>query len=262
MGIAIDILVALFLVWSLLRGWTQGLLYQLGQMALVVLGYFVARGLGGFVADPIAKEAALPPHVADAVGFFAIFLLVVLIGAFFVRKITRDLLSLSDGLSTTDRAIGVLVGGAKGLLIAYLVIVGLIMAHRMTGKLPIPFASSIAGRWVMQHNFLDSGVFPGAKALAKLAWLVSTRDSQQLAGDPHVQALMANPKAQTLIADPEVLRALGAKDYLSLLGNETVWTFLDDPQVQAHLDAIEWTDDGASALPAEHPVDGPLHPSP
>ncbi|TNF33073.1 MAG: CvpA family protein [Deltaproteobacteria bacterium] len=262
MGVAIDFLVLLFLVWSLYRGWRQGFLYQLGQLAVVMLAYFVAKGLGGLIADPITGPDKLPPALAETIGFFAIFFIVTIIGAVLLKKVTKDLLSFSEGLGQADKVLGILLGGAKGALIAYIAIVGLIMAHRMTGKVPIPFGDSIAGRWVMQNNFLDSDDFPRGKALAKLAWLLTTRSQQELAADPHVQAIMANPKAQTLLT-PQVLGALAHKDFVSLLGNEALWEFLDEPDVQEHLNAIEWTqaeapDTAQPVLPP--PADGPLHP--
>lgn len=262
MGVAIDILVVLFLVWSLYRGWRLGFLYQLGQLALVVLAYFIAKGLGGFIADPLTGSDKLSPALAGTIGFFAVFFVIVIIGGLLLRKLTKDLLSFSEGLGQADKGLGILMGAAKGALIAYIAIVGLIMANRMTGKVPIPFASSISGRWVMQHNFLDSEEFPRGKALAKLAWLLTTRSQPELMANPHLQAIMANPKAQALLT-PEVIGALARKDFVALFSNDAVWDFLDEPEVQQHLNAIEWTtaEDPSTAEPAPPPPsDGPLHP--
>jgi|GEM_PF-1083021 len=260
MGVAIDFLVLLFLLWSLYRGWRHGFLYQLGQLAVVMLAYFVAKGLGGLIAEPLTGPSQLTPAVAETIGFFSIFLIVTIVGAVLLKKVTKDLLSFSEGLGQADKALGVLLGGVKGALIAYITVVGLIMAHRMTGKVPIPFGDSISGRWVLQNNFLDNDEFPRGKALAKLAWLMTTRSQAELAADPHVQAIMANPKAQSLFT-AGVLGALANKDFVSLLGNDALWEFLDEPDVQGHLNAIEWAPAEATAKPPEPPpTDGPLHP--
>lgn len=261
MGVAIDFLVVLFLLWSLYRGWKLGFLYQLGQLAVVMLAYFIAKGLGPLLAEPLTSHR-LSPALAGAIGFFAVFLVVVIIGALLLRKVTKDLLSFSEGLGQADKVLGIVLGAAKGALIAYITVVGLIMANRMTGKVPIPFASSITGRWVMQHNFLDSEDFPRGKALAKLAWLLTTRSQEQLMADPDVQAIMLNPKAQALLT-PEVIGALAHKDFVALFSNDAVWDFLDEPDVQQHLNAIEWTlagDPGTTEPAPPPPADGPLHP--
>lgn len=250
MGVAIDILVLLFLAWSLYRGYTNGLLYQLGQMALIILAYFVARGLGDLVAEPLMSALDLSRTVAATLGFFGVFLLIVLIGGLFVRKLTKDLTSFSASFGAADKVLGLVVGGAKGVLIAYIAIVGLIMAHRMTDRVPIPFASSVAGRFVLAHNFLDSDDFPQARALAKLAWVASTRSADEMAADPNVQAILSHPKAQDLMT-PEILEAIGRKDYISLLSHDALWAFLEDPEVQRRLDAIPWSE---GAPPGTTPI--------
>lgn len=263
MGIAIDFLVVLFLAASTWRGWRMGLLYQLGQVALVIVAYAVARGLGSALADPLRSGPGLPPSVASTVGFFVVFIVVVAVGGFFLRRMTRDLLGFSTGLGQLDKILGLVVGAAKGALIAYIAIVGLLMAHRMTGKVPLPFADSTAGRWVMRNNFLDSEEFPRARALAKLAWVATTRSQAELASDPHLRALLAHPKTQSLLT-PEVLSALGNKDFIALLGEDAVWDFLDEPEVQQHLNAIEWIEIEAPASDAAPHApggtEGPLHP--
>ena len=82
MGIAIDVLIGLFLLWSLWRGWRHGLLYQLAQIAMIIVAYFAARGLGGLLADPIASTG-LAPIVASTIGFFAVFFVIFVVGSLF-----------------------------------------------------------------------------------------------------------------------------------------------------------------------------------
>lgn len=96
MGYAIDFLVALFLVWSLYRGWKLGFLYQLGQLALIALAYVVAKGLDSTVAGPF-HSTDVSPQVANTIGFFVLFFAVLLVGGFLLRRMTKDLLSFSKG---------------------------------------------------------------------------------------------------------------------------------------------------------------------
>lgn len=126
----------------------------------------------------------------------------------------------------------------------------------MTGKLPIPFGSSISGRWVMQHNFLDSEEFPRAKALAQIVLIKTKYSDAELAQNPHVQAILQNPKAQALLT-PEIMRAVGEGDFVTLLSADEVWDFLDEPDVQQHLNAIELAAPSEAPAPtAEAPDDG------
>jgi len=236
-GIAIDILVILFLVWSLVRGWRYGLLYQIGYLALMVVGYFVSRLLAGALGTPLAKALGVAPIVGSTVAFFVVLVIMLALGALLVRRITKDLVPDTSVLSAPNRLFGALVSGAKGALIAFVVLVFLVQLQRMTtNKVELPLGSSFTLRFASQHNFLERGA-PGA--LAKIVWLAGTGDRDKLAADPRVQRLVAHPKAAALMS-PDVLAAIGRHDYVALLSNDALWDFLEDPQVQAELDTIPW----------------------
>ncbi|MCC6621053.1 MAG: CvpA family protein [Deltaproteobacteria bacterium] len=236
MGIAIDILVILFLVWSLVRGWRYGLLYQIGYLALMVVSYFVARLLSGALGTPIAKALGAAPIVGSTIAFFVVLLVLLVIGSIVVRKITKDLVPDTSVLSAPNRLFGALVSGAKGALIAFVILVFLLQIQRITNKVELPIASSFTLRFAADHNFLERG---SAGALAKIVWLVGTGDRDKLAADPRVQRLLVHPKAAALTS-PEVLAAIGRQDYVALLSNSALWDFLEDEQVQAELEAIPW----------------------
>ena len=248
-GIAIDILVILFLVWSLIRGWRMGFLYQLGILAFLAVAYFVARGLTSLVDKPVAKMLGASPLVAGTVSFFVIFFVLGLIGAIVVRRITKDLIPDSSSLSGLNRFLGAAVSLAKGVLIAYLAIVLLLQVQRIAAKTPIPIQSSIAAGYVAKHNFFDRGE---VGALVKLVWVVSTRDPQQLMKDPRAQKLLAHPKAKVL-QTPEVLAALAGQDYVTLLRNDALWDFLDEPDVQETLAEFDWVEDAPKQPPEPPP---------
>ncbi|MFO0748060.1 MAG: CvpA family protein [Myxococcota bacterium] len=236
MGIAIDILVILFLLWSLVRGWRLGLLYQIAYTALMVVSYFVARGLASLLDQPVGKMLGIAPIVAGTVAFFVVLMLLLFFGALLVRRMTKDLVPDSSVLSVPNRAIGAAVAGAKGALIAFVILVFFIQLQRITNKIQLPIDSSISLRFASQHNFLEHG---STGALAKLVWLIGTKDKVQLAADPRVQRLIANPKARDLLT-PELLGAVNRQDYVALFGNKALWVFLDDAEIQAELDAIPW----------------------
>lgn len=245
MGIAIDILVALFLLWSLIRGWRLGFLYQLGHLAALVVAYFAARGLASMLEMPLARSIDMSPLVAGTVAFFAVFAVLALIGAVLVRKITKDLIPDTSGLSHVNRFLGAITGLAKGALIAFLAIVLLLQIVAVQQK--NPFQSSAIATWVAHNqDFIAQGRLG---TLAKLAFVLGTRDIAELGRDARFQRLLAHPKASVL-QSPEVLGAIGNQDYVALLGNDRLWEFLDDPEVRKTLAEFDWVEtDKADAKP-------------
>lgn len=253
---ALDILAGVVVLWGLIRGWLRGLLFQLGQIGMLAIAFVAARSLRGVVEPWLAEMFDARPMVRESVAFFLVFAGAFLVGSFLVSRFTSDLHRLSDTLTTGDRVFGAAAGALKGGLVVYLGVVLLIMTNQTTGAVPVPYASSTTGRFVMSHNFLEAGDFPRAKALVKLGWLLGTRKAISLVDDPHIRAILEHPKAAVL-RSPDVMQALAASDWLSLVGDEAIWDLLDEPEIQEHLEAIEW-----EAPPSDDasPGDGPLVP--
>lgn len=260
---AVDIVVGLFLLVAIVRGWMKGFLVQLGQIVLVALAFGAGR-LFGHLLEPALSDAfdASHPQVTETVAFFAVFVLVYIVGAVLLHWLTRDLHREGGVFSTADKSLGLVFGLAKGALLVYVFIIGLIMLNQLTGMAPVPYANSATGRLVMQNNFLESEEFPRGRALLKLGWLLHSTPPDQLAGDPHFVAIVTHPKAAPL-RTPEVANALYRGDWLSIVQKDAVWDLLDEPEIQEHLNAIEWrTGDpmgGVGAMPsppAEKPPEG------
>lgn len=241
MGIALDILVALFLLWSLVRGWRLGFLYQVGHLAALVVSYFAARGIASWIERPLASALGSAPLVAGTIGFFAVFFVLAIIGAILVRKMTKDLIPDTSGLSHVNRFLGSLASLAKGALIAYLGIVLLLQLAAV--KKTNPFAASAVATWVGKNqDFIAKGRLG---AVTKLAWLLGTRDLAELGRDARFQKLLSHPKASVL-QSPEVLAAVGTQDYVALLANERLWDYLDDREVRETLAEFEWVETSPS----------------
>ena len=240
MGIALDLLVLLFLVWSLVRGWRLGFLYQIGQFAVMIVSYFVARALAGGLDRSVAKALQVSPVVGGVIVFFSAFLLLSLIGGFVVARITRNLIPKDTALSSVNRALGLIVAAAKGALIAYCALVLVIQATRMSPTASAqPFwRSSFTARFVAEHNALDRGE---VGAFAKLTWLMATHDPIALATDPRFQRVLASPRAAVLTT-PEFLGAIGNQDYVAIMRNDALWEFLKDADVQAALQEFPWVE--------------------
>ena len=253
----VDVLVAVVLFFGLLGGWLRGMLYQLGQVAVLVFAFLVGRGMGAVLEAPL-QDAGLDKPIAGLVAFGIFFLLVFIIGSWMLWRFTKMMRQASKTLSRVDRVFGFFIGGAKSLLYCYIAIVAVIMIHRMGGAIPVNYADSVSGRWVAQNNFLDGDEFPRAKALVKLGLVLSRKDTAELAMDPHFQAIIMHPKAAPL-RSAEVITALANQDWLYLVEQEAFWDLLDEPEIQDHLNALE-ADSAPTPTPAPPPPPTPAGP--
>ena len=238
----LDIIALVVILWGMIRGWLRGLLFQMGQIGLLGLAYVAGRTFSAPLSGWLLGLVSLPPAIGESTAFFAVFGCVYGIGVFVLRSFTKDLHEAFESLSNNDRTLGALVGVVKGTLLVYLALVGLIMANRATGSVPIPYASSVSGAWVMQHNFLESEEFPRAKALVKLGYLLHHKDAVTLASDPHFQAILEHPKAEVL-RSPEMAGALARGEWVTVVRSDALLDLLDESEIQEHLNAIEWTDE-------------------
>lgn len=237
----LDIIALIVILWGMIRGWLRGLLFQMGQIGLLGLAYVAGRTFSEPLSDWLLALVSLPAQIGTSAAFFAIFGCVYGVGVLVLGSFTKDLHEAFESLSSNDRTLGALVGTVKGTLVVYLVLVGLIMANRATGSVPIPYASSLTGAWVMQHNFFESEEFPRAKALVKLGYLLHRKDAVTLAADPHFQAILEHPKS-AILRSPEVAGALARGEWVALVQSDDLLDLLDESEIQEHLNAIEWSD--------------------
>ncbi len=234
----LDVIACALIGWGLLRGGLRGFLFQLGQVGILAVAWVAARGLGDLVEGLLAGLFRAEPAIYETLAFFLIFGVVFAAGSAILRAFTKDLHEASDGLSAGDRVLGAVVGGVKGVVFAYVLIVGIIMINQLGAGLAIPYASSVSGRWVMKHNVFEDEEFPRARALARVAYVLHTKGAAELLTNPHFREVVEHPKAGVL-RDPLVVDALIRGDWISVMGRDDLWDLLDEPDVQAHLNAIE-----------------------
>lgn len=250
---ALDVVVLIVVLLGALRGLAQGFLFQLGQLAVAILAFFLARWGGGLVA-PHLEHLGASPQASGLLAFLLVFLVIYVVGGIFVSLATRPIRRSDRTLGWLDRSIGALLGTAKAALLVYVAVVALVVVHRTTGKLPLPYDASETGRWVLAHNVLESDAFPRVRATVKLGAVLQRRSAGQLAHDPHMLAILTHPKA-AFLSSPDMVDAMKRGDWVTVLGDERVWELLDDPEVQRQLDAIDLGDPHAppSTPPAEAP---------
>jgi membrane protein required for colicin V production len=111
----IDILLVLVIAFSVLSGFTAGFArVGVGFIATVVgifLGFWCYGVAGAYVLDYVSKR-----EIADLIGFFAIFIGVVLVGALIGRLLAK--LFKWIGLSWLDRLLGAGIGFIRGVVMA------------------------------------------------------------------------------------------------------------------------------------------------
>ncbi len=238
MGLALDILVILLVAAAIARGWKRGFIFQAAQLSMLVVVYFVARGLAAALDTPIAEALGVSPVAAGALAFLGTFAVLAAIGTVVIGLVLRELGTSDGAFSQLNRLAGTALGGAKGLLFCYAVIAGLIQVGRTSG-FEIPWRSSIAGKYVADHNILDRGE---VGAFAKMAWLVSTREHATLMKDPRFSRLMTRPGADVFLS-PELISAIGSNDWVVVMSHQKLWDFLKDEGVQADLAAFSWLEE-------------------
>lgn len=124
-----DVVIVVVIVVSAAWGVLRGLVKE-----VVALGIWVAALLLGVVfADPVGALIAdsLGPRLQVGIGFAAVFIVVLVAGAFLQRLLGR--LVDSTGLTGTDRTLGLLFGATRG---AAVVVVALIVVRPLAETSP------------------------------------------------------------------------------------------------------------------------------
>lgn len=114
--VVIVVVIVVSAVWGVLRGLVKEVVALAIWVAALLLGRMFAGPVGAAIAD------SLDPRLQVGIGFAAVFIVVLVAGAFLQRLLGR--MVDSTGLTGTDRTLGLLFGGARG---GAVVVVGLII---------------------------------------------------------------------------------------------------------------------------------------
>jgi hypothetical protein len=240
---------------SLLRGWTQGILKQLlvplagfGASAVVVL---VAPAVSGFLYQS-ARLPAFPLTLLLGVAIWLfVYGLLVLVGGIIFRR-TRDqdfaIIRLVYGLG------GATVAVVYALLQIWIIVIGIRILGRIAED-QIAIQSSrnaVSGGLVVGlarlKNSLELG--SGKAVLGRLdpvppaayrrldqctQLLANPRAIGRLFESPALSGVWDNPRIRTLQSDPEILDAVRRGDLVSILSNPKVYGLWTDPNIRALL---------------------------
>jgi membrane protein required for colicin V production len=220
--LTLDLVVLALLLLASLLGAASGALRQAVALGGVVLGWLAARQLSVPVARGLSR--ALPEVLARPAAAALLFA-----GTFALATLVAGALLRAGGLARAvrgpaDRALGALLGGAKGALAAWVLLSALALAGGPVGvgRMRIdPRRSEFAGL-AREHNLLVRVDPAAARKLERLVEVL--RDPGRVARDDEARRLLEDPRirslaerggdaagraaeAERLAADPE-LRAL------------------------------------------------------
>ena len=219
----LDLAVLAVLALAALYGAATGALRQLASLAAVALGVLAARAFSADVGSGLARTLSpVARHLAPVLLFAGVFALAslagrVLLGAPGMSRAVR---------SPADRGAGALLGGAKGLLAAWVLLSALALAgdHAPDAVLRRARGSEFAAL-ARAHNLVRTldpraaraveRALEAARRARRAGRLSSDPDSARLLADPRIRALAERGsgapldpgQAERALEDPE-LRAL------------------------------------------------------
>ena len=235
----LDLAVLALLALAALYGAATGALRQLVSLAAVVAGVLAARAFGADVGAGLARTVTpLARHLAPVLLFAGIFALAslaghLLLGAGGMKRVVRG---------PADRALGALVGGAKGALAAWLLLSALALAgdHAPDAVLRRARGSDFAAL-ARAHNLFRT-LDPDAVRRLERA-LEAARQAERTGRLPR------DPESARLLADPRV-RALAEDGAGAPLDPARAARVLEDPQLRALVERLAGRA-AAPGIPAE-----------
>jgi membrane protein required for colicin V production len=140
----LDIVILLIVAWSVATAFRKGLVREVLGLASVVLALLLGLWFYGTAAEWLAPYMSSRP-LANAAGFMAVFLGVLLLGAaagYIVGKFLKV-----TGLSMVDHALGAAFGALRGVLIAIALVMAA-MAFSTDGRPPDSIVNSRTAPYV------------------------------------------------------------------------------------------------------------------
>ncbi|MCY4013495.1 MAG: CvpA family protein [Gammaproteobacteria bacterium] len=147
--VVIVVVIVVSAVWGVLRGLVKEVVALVIWVAALLLGVVFAGTVGSVIAD------SLGPRLQVGIGFGAIFIVVLVAGAFLQRLLGR--MVDSTGLTGTDRTLGLLFGAVRG---GAVVVVGLIIMRPLAEASPWwPESRLIPMFLALEGDVLDLAAF-------------------------------------------------------------------------------------------------------
>ena len=183
----IDIILAIFLVYGLVKGFTKGLFVEVASLVSLLAGLYGAIHFSYFMADWLKTKVNWQPNIIQVIAFAGTFL-VILFGVSLIGKLVTKMIDAAH-LGFLNKIAGGLFGAAKVALILSVII-------SMFGKLndTIPFVSKDTLKnsvlYAPVKNFAPT-VFPSilekVEEIKKSKFIKNTKDKIEDLGKKETQ---------------------------------------------------------------------------
>jgi membrane protein required for colicin V production len=110
-----DLVVAILVIITLLKGFFSGLVMQIASLVGLVLGAIFAGRLSGIIAPWLIELTGAPPHIIGTLSYVVAFLLI-LIALFFAGKLLQSFVDAIK-MNTLNRLAGALFFCAKWIIL-------------------------------------------------------------------------------------------------------------------------------------------------
>jgi uncharacterized membrane protein required for colicin V production len=297
-----DLLFAIILFYGFVLGMRRGFYKEVVGFIALIVAISVARTTRVPAGQLIATKTGAPLLAAEVVAvvvvWVVVFFVVAVIGRLLLKKLrgkgVDDALEdgaeeladaiagdttkgpmtlLTDPIASkrglfywSDKLLGLLLGGAKGIITGYAFFGVIIYADRLgyESRLARSVESSFAGAIFKKELEPLLATFPEYKIAAKVAEMRDIANLVQedparrfdvFASHPELGALARDPQVQKLAQDPEIREKWMKRDLKGLLLDRRVHGLVTDPAVREKVAAVDWAKvrDAVSRVAASPP---------
>jgi membrane protein required for colicin V production len=241
--VVIDLIILCLVLFFAMVGLLTGAARQIAHLVGLVVAYFVSRRLGSVVGPRLADSLGTPQLLGVLLGTVLLFIVVLVVVRYALGALLQRLMTGRDPNNRgPDRVLGLLIGGAKVAVIAYVVLSALTFVEEhvvVAGKrLGVASKDSRALAFARDHNLFEMTQFAPVKDFVQVAQVSSNPErAAQLQSDPAYKALRQDPRFQRALKDDGLRRALEQGDTQALLRSNLVLQLIQDPEFAARLGA-------------------------
>jgi uncharacterized membrane protein required for colicin V production len=223
-------------------GLIQGVIAQIFRLVGLVLVVLYAR----FVAESggywIALHLGVHPAVSYGISLIGGALILYAVCALFGRAVTRWATGSDDASREVNWTLGALLGFAKGILVAFLLLAMMAM---------VPAASLGRHPWIqtqLRRSWLLERVRP-VNPLPEVRFLADIEDYKKVYENPEAQRILERqpaviellnlPRVREAVSDEQLRAIVQEKNWQELFVNEKFLALLFDPEVRAKLNKVK-----------------------
>lgn len=217
---------------------------QIANLVALAVAWYVSRKLGTYVGPKMAAALGGAPLLMGTIaGTLVLFITVMVAVRYALTYLLKRLFGAQDAEKQgADNAIGFVLGGAKVVLIAYVMLSALVFAEQyiiVAGKrMGVSPKDSVSFELARRYNLFEMTQFSGVKDFVAVAQVAGNPEkARRLAENPAYKSLKQDPRFQRALSDKQLRAALERGDTQAALRSNLVLQLLQDPQFAARLGA-------------------------